>query len=82
MKGLLYSSDDRLTDYDLRELADALAVQLHNLLGRHVFALTRSDIAELLQPYIEDLASDDQKALPWIVWHLFQEAREIVTTGR
>ncbi len=77
MQGWLYSSDDRLPDRDLFTLADALAMQTHNMLGTHVFNLHRNDIAELIEPYICDLDSDDREALPWLIWHLFQDAREI-----
>lgn len=82
MRGLFYSSDDCLPDNDLQELADALAVTLHNMLGERVFLLHRMDVAELLDPYICDLAAEDQETLPWIVWDLFQEAREIATKRR
>lgn len=77
MRGLLYSSDNHLPDYDLYELADALAVQMHNLLGARVFQLQRHDVADLIAPYTRDLAPEDQQTLPWIVWHLFQDARDI-----
>lgn len=83
MHGLLYSSDNNLTDNDLCELADALAVMVHNLLGTHVFLLQRADIRELIEPYICDLEREDQQALVWMVWHLFQEARDIaLSPGR
>lgn len=77
MRGLLYGSDDQMSDSDLYDLADALAVQVHNLLGPRVFRLQRSDVAELIAPYICDLAPQDQQALPWMIWDLFQEAREM-----
>jgi hypothetical protein len=77
MHGLFYSSDNNLTDNDLCELADALAVMVHNLLGTHVFLLQRADIRELIAPYVCDLEREDQKAIAWMVWHLFQEARDI-----
>jgi hypothetical protein len=79
MRGLFYSSNqDGLSDHDLQELADALACQLHNTIGPHVVRLQRVDVAELLEPYICDLATDEQNAINWMVWHLFQEAREIM----
>jgi hypothetical protein len=80
MRGWLYSSDDRLTDRDLFTLADALAMQTHNLLGARVYNLHRNDIAELIQPYVRDLDSEDREALPWLIWHLFQDARDIALT--
>jgi hypothetical protein len=79
MHGWLYSSDSSLSDRDLQDLADALAVQLHNMMGPRVFMLQRTDIAELIEPYICDLDSyEDQRALSWIVWHLFQDAHDIM----
>lgn len=78
MQGWLYSSDDRLSARELEELADALAMQLHNLLGQRVFWLQRVDVFELIEPYVCDLEEEDQQTLSWVVWHLFQDAREIV----
>jgi hypothetical protein len=69
----------RLSNRDLRELADALAFQLHSLLGDRVFRLQRGDVAELIEPYIDDLESrEDRKALTWLIWHLFQDAHDIM----
>jgi hypothetical protein len=65
-----------LSDAELHELADALAIQLHAWMGRRALRLQRSDIADLIAPYIDDLELEDQQAVPWIVWHLFQDARE------
>jgi hypothetical protein len=82
MRGWFFSSDERrLSEHDLEELADALACKLHNTLGQRVFWLQRVDVAELLEPYIRDLDAEDQKALTWIVWHLFQEGRDIMMNG-
>ncbi len=77
MRGLFYSTDNQLCDRDLGDLADALAIKLHNLLGARVFHLQRADVAELIEPYIRDLHPEDHQALIWIVWHLFQDARDI-----
>jgi len=62
---------------DLHELADALAIQLHAWMGRRVLRLQRSDIAELVAPYVDDLMPDDQQAVYWMIWHLFQDARDM-----
>ncbi len=78
MQGWLYSSDDHLPESDLQELCDALAVKFHNLLGHRVFQLQRIDVAQLLEPYICDLSPDDQQTICWLVWHLFQDARDIM----
>jgi hypothetical protein len=78
MRGWFYSSDNRLSDHDIQELADALAVQLYNLLGERVFLLQRIDVAELIEQYVNDLDVEDQKTMSWIVWSLFQDARQII----
>lgn len=82
MRGLFYSSDDCLPESDMQELADALALTLHNLMGDRVFLLHRLDVAELLEPYICDLSAEDQATVPWIVWDLFQEAQDIALGSR
>ena len=45
-------------------------------MGRRALRLQRSDIADLVAPYIDDLLHEDQQAIPWMIWHLFQDARE------
>lgn len=77
MRGFRYSSDKGLSERDLRELADVLAMKLHNKMGDRVYRLSRSDVSELVAPYTDDLVSDDQRAVPWLIWHLFQEAYEL-----
>lgn len=69
---------DHLTDRDLGDLADAMAMHLHNMMGNRVFYLQRADIVELIDEYICDLHPEDQQALCWCVWHLFQDARDMV----
>jgi hypothetical protein len=81
MRGNRYSSDKGLSERDMRELADVLALRLHERMGERVYMLTRSDVVELVAPYIDDLAADDQRALPWLVWHLFQDALEAELQG-
>ncbi len=84
MRGLFFRTDDdtALSENDLLALADALAVTVHNTMGQHVFWLTRQDIAELIEPYIGDLDEADRDALPWMVWHLIQAARDIAAGAR
>lgn len=77
MRGYRFTTDHRLPERDLYDLADALAIQLHDLLGPRVYMLPRPDIAELLMPYVDDIAPEDQRDLVWLVWHLFQDAREM-----
>ena len=72
-------SNDRLSDSDIQELADALAIQLHRRLGSRVYRLHRTDVAELIAPHIDDLIPEDQNAVAWMVWHLFQDALDIET---
>lgn len=61
----------------MHDLADMLALQIHDTMGDRVFMLPRTDVAELIHAYVDDLADDDQRAISWMVWHLFQDAREI-----
>lgn len=77
MQGYRYSTDHRLPERDMLDLADALALQIHESLGPRVYFLPRADVAELICPYVEDLAPADQHDLSWIVWHLFQDAYEM-----
>ncbi len=77
MRGYTYSTDRRLPERMLLELADALALQLHERLGTRVYMLQRSDIVELIAPFIDDLTVEDQCLVAWIVWHLFQDAFEL-----
>jgi hypothetical protein len=67
----------RLTAGELHDLADILAMQVHSWLGPRVYRLHRSDILELVEAYIDDLTPEDQKAVVWIIWHLFQDAHDI-----
>jgi hypothetical protein len=81
MHGYRYSTDRRLPERDMHDLADTLAMQLHELLGERVYMLSRQDIVELIEPYIDDLTPSDQRDLSWMVWHLFQDAREMELHG-
>jgi hypothetical protein len=67
----------RLHDSELSELADTLAIQIHALLGPRVYRLTRGDVVDLIAPYVDDLLPADQSDVAWLVWHLFQDAREM-----
>lgn len=71
------NTSKRLPEHDLYELADVLAIQLHGWMGRRVYRLQRSDIAELIAPYVQDLVTEDQHDISWLVWHLFQDARDM-----
>lgn len=79
MRGRRYSTGAQLPERDLYELADMLAIQLHHRLGSRVYLLSRSDVAELVTPYIDDLCFDDRQVIPWMIWHLFQDARDLET---
>jgi hypothetical protein len=76
MQGIRFSTGPGLSERDLRELTDALALRLHERMGDRVYMLTRGDVAELVAPYIDDLEPSDRRAVPWLVWHLFQDALE------
>ncbi len=77
MRGYRFSTDGCLAERDLIDLANLLALQIHQALGSRVYLLPRSDVVDLITPYISDLTAADQHDLAWIVWHLFQDAREI-----
>ncbi|HEX9440942.1 MAG TPA: hypothetical protein VF909_14750 [Roseiflexaceae bacterium] len=77
MRGRQYSTDGTLPERDLHELTDLLALRLYQKLGQRAYRLTRQDVAELIRPFTGDLARDDQRALPWMVWDLLQEGMEI-----
>jgi hypothetical protein len=76
MHGFRYTTDKKLSERDLRDLADTLAVRLHERMGERVYMLGRGDVVELVGPYIDDLCRDDRRTLSWLVWHLFQDALE------
>ena len=77
MRGRRYSSDGRLPERELFDLIDLLALRLYQDFGRRAYALDRHDVAELIQPYVTDLAGEDQRTVPWLVWDLLQEGMEI-----
>lgn len=71
----------RLTEDDLHDLADALAIQIHSWFWHSTYRLQRSDIAELIAPYVDDLTPADQQSAVWLIWQLFQEAHDIETAA-
>ncbi len=77
MRGRQYSTGGTLPERDLQELSDLLAMRLYQRLGPRAYHLTRQDVAELIQPYTEDLVNEDQHMLPWLIWNLLQEGMEI-----
>ncbi|NTW96953.1 MAG: hypothetical protein HGB28_00165 [Oscillochloris sp.] len=77
MRGYRYSTDRRLPERDMLDLADTLALQLHESLGARVYLLPRIDVAELIRDYVSDLSPEDQHDISWMIWHLFQDAREM-----
>ncbi|HWQ15850.1 MAG TPA: hypothetical protein VNL77_23815 [Roseiflexaceae bacterium] len=77
MRGRLYSTTQALPERDLHELSDLLALQLYQRLGSRAFDLSRRDIAELIEPYTDDLLRDDRRAVAWLVWELLQEGADI-----
>ncbi|MFO7167109.1 MAG: hypothetical protein DIU80_003685 [Chloroflexota bacterium] len=77
MRGRHYSTTRALPVRDLHDLSDLLTLQIYQRLGRRAYALSRRDVAELIQPYTDDLVPDDQRAVAWLVWDLLQEGAEI-----
>ncbi|HNP69851.1 MAG TPA: hypothetical protein PLO33_03135 [Kouleothrix sp.] len=77
MRGRQYATGGALPERDLQELSDALALRLYQRLGRRAYRLTRQDVAELIEPYTDDLVQEDRSMLPWLVWDLLQEGMEI-----
>jgi hypothetical protein len=77
MRGKLYTTDAQLADDDLQDLSDELAMKLYATMGPKVYLLGRTDIAQLIDKYIDDLDPKDQEALPWLIWDLFQEGMEL-----
>jgi hypothetical protein len=77
MRGRDYSTNGTLPERDLHELSDLFALRLYHKLGRRVYGLTRQDVAEVLDPYLQDLVQEDQRVLPWLVWNLLQEGMEL-----
>lgn len=78
MRGLLHTTDTRLPEHDMRELADELAIYLTDCLHERVFVLSRAEIGELLESLIADLTQSDQMTVVWLVWDLFREAELMI----
>lgn len=81
MQGYRFTTDRHLPEQDMHELADTLAMQIHELLGARVYMLSRHDVTELIEPYIDDLTDSDRRDIAWMIWHLFQDAREMELQG-
>lgn len=77
MRGREFASDGVLSERDLQELADLLAMRIYQRLAQRAYALSRQDVAELIHPYISDLLHNDQRTITWMVWDLLQEGAEI-----
>jgi hypothetical protein len=77
VRGTYYSNDGSLPELEMRELTDLLAAQLYAKLDRKVYGLSKQDVAELIQPYVEDLQPEDQRSAAWLIWDLFQEGLKI-----
>lgn len=77
MQGYRFTTDHRLPERDMIDLADALAMQIHQTLGPRVYLLPRADVLALILPYVDDLAAEDRHDLSWMIWHLFQDAHEM-----
>lgn len=77
VRGRKYATGGALSADDLNELVDLLAIRIYERLGDSSFLLNRSDVAELVKPYIDDLIASDQQDVVWMTWELIQAgARE------
>ena len=70
-------TDDSLSERELYEFTDLLAMRIYHHMGRRCYMLSRQDIVELIRPYVSDLSPDDRRALSWLVWNLLQEGAEL-----
>lgn len=77
MRGRQYATGGALPERDLQELTDVLALRLYQRLGPRAYRLTRQDVADLIDPYTNDLVAEDRSIVPWLVWNLPQEGMEI-----
>ncbi|HNP86575.1 MAG: hypothetical protein JST60_11480 [Chloroflexi bacterium SZAS-1] len=77
MRGRQYATGGALPERDLQELTDVLALRLYQRLGPRAYRLTRQDVADLIDPYTNDLVAEDRSIVPWLVWNLLQEGMEI-----
>jgi len=72
LRGRRYASGGALPADDLHELVDLLAVRIYERLAESSFLLSRSDVSELVKPYITDLIASDQQEVVWLTWELIQ----------
>jgi hypothetical protein len=72
LRGRRYASGGALPADDLHELVDLLAVRIYERLAESSFLLSRSDVSELVKPYITDLIASDQQEVSWLTWELIQ----------
>jgi hypothetical protein len=77
MRGREYSTNGTLPERDLQDLSDHFALRLYQKLGHRAYGLTRQDVAEVIRPYTEELAHEDRRVLPWLIWNLLQEGMEV-----
>ncbi len=68
LRGRRYASGGALPTDDLHELVDLLAVRIYERLAESSFLLSRSDVSELVKPYITDLIASDQQEVAWLTW--------------
>lgn len=81
MRGRTRTSHKSLPDRELRELSDLLTIKIYHRMGHRAYALSRRDIAELTEPYTDDLPAEDRRALAWMIWDLLQEGMELEFRG-
>ncbi|MBM4412904.1 MAG: hypothetical protein FJ040_05580 [Chloroflexi bacterium] len=77
LRGRRYATGGALSADDMHELVDLLAIRIYERLGDASFRLSRNDVADLVNAYIDDLIPTDQAQVIWMTWELIQAgARE------
>lgn len=77
LRGRRYATGGAISADDMHELVDLLAVRIYSRLGEAAFRLSRNDVADLINAYIDDLIPADQNQVIWMTWELIQAgARE------
>ena len=72
LRGRRYASGGALSADDFHELVDLLAIRIYERLAESFFLLSRSDLSELVKPYIKEFVVSDQQEVDWFAWETIQ----------